>query len=199
MGKKSKRKVTTKKPPVSESGGNNDGGRRPTNDGGPPQLQQQPWSILNSVYFQGLGNIQPYVRSDGSAYIPYGLGDIPCPRRSDGSFYNPSRAVATEGTYFAPSGYSTDLREPCSEFFTQIQLFMEPHVQEERRGIGSSHGTSRMSAEAERIATDARVLKKARQNKEAHDMYTRAIKIDPFNHGYFHHRSETAFNWKVRH
>ena len=172
MGKKSKRKVTTKKPPVSESGGNNDGGRRPTNDGG----RQQPWSILNSVYFQGLGNIQPY-------------GEIPA--------Y--SRAVATEGTYFAPSGYSTDLREPCSEFFTQIQLFMEPHVQEERRGIGSSHGTSRMSAEAERIATDARVLKKARQNKEAHDMYTRAIKIDPFNHGYFHHRSETAFNWKVRH
>jgi len=175
MGKKSKRKVTTKKPPVSVSGGNNDGGR-PTNDDGrgPPQLQQQPRSILNSVYFQGLGNIQPY-------------GEIP----------TYSRAVATEGTYFAPSGYSTDLREPCPEFFTQIQSFMEPHVQEERRGIGSSHGTSRMSAEAERIATDARVLKKARQNKEAHDMYTRAIKIDPFNHGYFHHRSETAFNWKV--
>lgn len=82
MGKKSKRKVTTKKPPVSVSGGNNDGGR-PTNDDGlgPSQLQQQPWSILNSVYFQGLGNIQPY-------------GEIPA--------Y--SRAVATEGTYFAPSG-----------------------------------------------------------------------------------------------
>ena len=36
--------------------------------------------------------------------------------------------------------------------------------------------------------------------KEAHDMYTRAIEIDdPFIHGYFHHRAETAFNWQVRH
>ena len=212
MGKKSKRKVTTKKPPVSESG--------VTNDDGPtlPQLQH-PRSILNSIYMAPY--ISPGLSRDleefglNNGYIPFGLGTIPCARRSNSNISNVSmpsggggqgeisayysRPVAAEGTYFAPSGYSTDLTEPCPEFFTQIQSFMKPHVQEERRRIGSSCGTSREIAEAESIATDARVLKKARQNKEAHDMYTEAIKIDPYNHGYFHHRAETAFGWKVRH
>lgn len=67
---------------------------------------------------------------------------------------------------------------------------------DERCRLGSSFNTSRVNAEAESLATEARVLKKAKQHKRAHDMYTRAIELDRFNHTYFHHRAETALNWK---
>ena len=53
--------------------------------------------------------------------------------------------------------------------------------QEDRRRHGSSYNTSRMKNEAVQIATEARVLKKARRNQEAFNAYTAAIQIDPFN------------------
>lgn len=74
------------------------------------------------------------------------------------------------------------------------------HAQrEERRKLGSSYNNpNRLNAEAEGKATQARVLKRNKQFKEAHEMYTQAIELDRFNHEYFHHRAETAFNWGVR-
>jgi len=66
--------------------------------------------------------------------------------------------------------------------------------QEDRRRHGSSYNTSRMKNEAIQIATEARVLKKARRNQEAFNAYTAAIQIDPFNHTLYHHRAETNLN-----
>ena len=73
------------------------------------------------------------------------------------------------------------------------------HAQrDERRKLGSSYNNpNRLNAEAEGKATQARVLKRNKQFKEAHEMYTQAIELDRFNHEYFHHRAETAFNWGV--
>ena len=68
----------------------------------------------------------------------------------------------------------------------------------ERNRRGSTFGTSRINAAAEKLAAEARVYKKAKQNQQAHDLYTQAIKLDRFNHKYFHHRAETAMNGKVR-
>ena len=39
------------------------------------------------------------------------------------------------------------------------------------------------NAEAERLAAEARVLKKNRQHQKAHDLYSQAIELDRFNHG----------------
>ncbi|KAL7530424.1 hypothetical protein ACHAWF_003369, partial [Thalassiosira exigua] len=64
----------------------------------------------------------------------------------------------------------------------------------ERRRVGSTFGTSRIDPEAERLAAEARVHKKAKRHTEAHVLYTRAIGLDPFNHEYFHHRAEVCSN-----
>ncbi|KAL9187163.1 hypothetical protein ACHAXT_010883 [Thalassiosira profunda] len=94
-------------------------------------------------------------------------------------------------------GDDDKLAEPSPEFFAQLVSLREQT--EERRRLGSSCNEARrhnprVNAEAERIATEARAFKKARMNGIAHKMYTQAITLDPFNHTYFHHRSEAAFN-----
>jgi tetratricopeptide (TPR) repeat protein len=62
----------------------------------------------------------------------------------------------------------------------------------ERRRLGSSaNDPTRINEEAERLATEARVHKKAGRLHQAHSLYTLAIELDPFNHEYFHHRAET--------
>ena len=68
---------------------------------------------------------------------------------------------------------------PSPEFYAQLNALMEKR--DERRRLGSTYGTSRVNGEAERIATEARVFKKAKQNQKAHEMYTQAIELDKFN------------------
>lgn len=65
---------------------------------------------------------------------------------------------------------------------------------EERCRIGSSYNSSRTNSEANRIANQARVYKKANNLSQAYDLYTEAIHLDPYNHFYFHHRAETNLN-----
>lgn len=88
------------------------------------------------------------------------------------------------------------LIDASPEFYAHLKALMEQR--DERRSTASTAGTSRVNIEAERIATEARVFKKAKQNQKAHEMYTQAIEMDKFNHVYFHHRAETAWNGKVR-
>ena len=74
---------------------------------------------------------------------------------------------------------------------------LAPDKQAERRRLGSSfEDPSRLNPEAERLAVEARVMKKAKQNQGAFTMYSKCIELDPFNHRYFHHRSETLLNAK---
>lgn len=91
---------------------------------------------------------------------------------------------------------TTTLADLSPEGYAQLNALIDQR--EERRRIGSSANTSRINDEAERIATEARVLKKAKQIQEAHDMYSKAIELDLFNHEYFHHRAETCWIGKVR-
>lgn len=63
--------------------------------------------------------------------------------------------------------------------------------QERRRRGTSANDPSRLNREAEKIAVEARKLKRSAQYDQAIVMYTRAIELDPFNHEYFHHRAET--------
>ena len=69
------------------------------------------------------------------------------------------------------------------QFMQQLLFLTDPAQREERRRVGTSYGTSRTNAEAERLAAEARVLKKAKQYQKAHDLYSQAIELDRFNHG----------------
>ena len=80
------------------------------------------------------------------------------------------------------------------QFMQQLMYLTDPLQREERRRVGTSYGTSRTNAEAERLAAEARVLKKAKQYQKAHDLYSQAIELDRFNHEYFYHRGETAWS-----
>ena len=53
------------------------------------------------------------------------------------------------------------------------------------------YNSSRTNSEANQIANQARVYKKANNVSQAYDLYTKAVQLDPYNHEYFHHRAET--------
>ena len=91
------------------------------------------------------------------------------------------------------SGHADNLGAPEAIAAHYAQLHSQ---QGERRRRGSSANTSRVNPDAERFAIKARIFKKAKQSKQAYELYTKAIGLDPYNHYYFHHRAETCFNAK---
>mmetsp|Transcript_10510 Transcript_10510/g.24512 ORF Transcript_10510/g.24512 Transcript_10510/m.24512 type:complete len:352 (+) Transcript_10510:110-1165(+) len=96
----------------------------------------------------------------------------------------------------APSAFNMVVT-PSKRYYDHLDELNAPGKQAERRRLGSSSGDPRrLNVEAEQLAVEARVMKKAKQNQGAFTMYSKCIELDPFNHEYFHHRSETLWNGK---
>ena len=97
-----------------------------------------------------------------------------------------------------PSAFNKVVK-PSPRYDHHLVMLLAPGKQAERSRLGSSfEDPRRLNMEAERLAVEARVMKKAKQNQGAFDLYSKCIELDPFNHEYFHHRSETLWNGKVR-
>ena len=75
------------------------------------------------------------------------------------------------------SGHTDNLGAPEAIAAHYAQLHSQ---QGERRRAGSSANTSRVNPDAERFAIKARIFKKAKQSKQAYELYTKAIGLDPY-------------------